>query len=279
MKFGTLQNVLGADLRDVFGMAAQLGFDGVELDWHELEQIHGGTLSPEDRPRWLGLAHENGVTISGVAAHFLNGGGLASADEKHQEQALWAIREGLQLCRDLKAEALLVPFFGSAEIESEDDKSRLIQHLKTLAPDAETAGVIIAIEHTLRGDEAAQLLNEVNSSFVGNYWDMANCMSLGFDPLEEIQMLGKHITRVHAKEFERAKIVAPRKPGSYSGLNTVPFGKGDVPTREVLSALKSAGYTGWITLETGAFGDKQQAAKEALEVLKNSSQDSESRSQ
>ena len=101
MKFGALQGVLGADLPEVFTLAAQLGFDGVELDWREIEQIHGGTLSPEDRPRWLGAAQETGVAISGVAAHFLNAGGIASADEKQREHGLWAIREGLQLCRDL----------------------------------------------------------------------------------------------------------------------------------------------------------------------------------
>jgi sugar phosphate isomerase/epimerase len=268
MKLGTLQNVLGADLRDVFGIAAQLGFEGVELDWHEIEQIHGGTLSPEDRPRGLDAAHENGVVISGVAAHFLNGGGIASADEKHQEQGLWAIREGLQLCRDLEAEALLVPFFGAAEIESAGDKQRLLENLKILAPEAESAGVVIAIEHTLRGDEAAQILAEINSPFVGDYWDMANCMSLGFDPLEEIQMLGRHIARVHAKEFEKARVTGARASGSYPGLNTVPFGQGDVPVKDILAALKNSGYTGWVTLETGAFGDKQEAAKAALEVLK-----------
>jgi sugar phosphate isomerase/epimerase len=268
MKFGTLQGVLGADIRDVFAIAAELGFDGVELDWREIEQIHGGTLSPEDRPRWLGAAQENGVAISGVAAHFLNGGGIASADEKHQEQGVWAIREGLQLCRDLEAEALLVPFFGPAEITDEAGKGRLAEHLKLLAPEAETAGVVIAIEHTLRGDDAAQLLHDVASPFVGDYWDMANCMALGYDPLEEIQMLDHRIARVHAKEFEKARVTGPRQPGSYPGLNTVPFGSGDVPVRNVLTALKNVGYTGYITLETGAFGDNQQSAKAALEVLK-----------
>ena len=268
MKFGTLQGVLGADLPEVFALAKQLGFDGVELDWREIEQIHGGTLSPEDRPRWLAAAQENGVPISGVAAHFLNAGGIASADEKVQQRALWEIREGLQLCRDLEAEALLVPFFGAAEMQSDDDKRRLVENLKTLAPDAEATGVVLAIEHTLRGDEAARILDEVNSPFVGDYWDMANCMSLGYDPLEEIAMLGKHVARVHAKEFEKARVTGPRTPGSYPGLNTVPFGSGDVPVREVLAALKSAVYTGYVTLETGAFGDRAQSAKAALAVLK-----------
>ena len=116
-------------------------------------------------------------------------------------------------------------------MQSEDDKKRLVEQLKILAPEAATAGVVIAIEHTLRGDEAARLLDEVNSPFVGDYWDMANCMSLGYDPLEEIGMLGKHIARVHAKECEKAKVTSPRAIGSYPGLNTVPFGSGDVPVK------------------------------------------------
>jgi len=270
MKFGTLQGVLGAEFPEVFSIAGELGFDGVEIDWFDIEQIHGGTLSPEDRPRWLAAAQENGVAVSGVAAHFLNAGGIASSDAKHEEQGLWAIREGLQLCRDLQAEALLVPFFGSAEMQSDDDKSRLIKNLKILAPEAEAAGVVVAIEHTLRGDEAARLLDEVNSPFVGDYWDMANCMSLGYDALQEIEMLGKHIARVHAKEFEKAKVTEARQPGNYPGLNTVPFGSGDVPVKDVLAALKQANYTGYITLETGTFGDKLQSAKAVLDVLKNS---------
>lgn len=269
MKFGTLQGVLGADLRDVFAIAKELGFEGVELDWHEIEQIHGGTLSPEDRPRWLMAAQDAGVTISGVAAHFLNAGGIASADEKHREQGLWAIREGLQLCRDLEAEALLVPFFGSAELQNDDDKKHLVENLQILAPEAGSAGVILAIEHTLHGDEAAQILEEINFPFVGDYWDMANCMALGYQPLEEIQSLGHHIARVHAKEFETTRLVSPRTPGSYSGLNTVPFGSGDVPVKEILAALKNVGYTGWVTLETGAFGERQSSAKAALDVLKD----------
>lgn len=268
MKYSSLQGVLGAELPQVFEVAARLGFEGVELDWRDFEQAQSGVLSADKRPLWLAAARENGVSISGVAAHFLNVGGIACADEKQREFGMRAVREGLLLCRDLEAGALLVPFFGRAEMQSDDDKKCLIENLKILAPEAEKIGVVIAIEHTLRGDEAAAILDEVNSPFVGDYWDMANCMCVGYDPLEEIQMLGRHIVRVHAKECEKARIVSPRDPGSYSGLNTVPFGSGDVPVQEILQALKAVGYDGWITLETGAFADKEQSAQAALEVLK-----------
>ena len=50
MKFGTLQSVLREPLPRVFGVAAELGFDGVELDWHDAaEARQGGTLGPEQR--------------------------------------------------------------------------------------------------------------------------------------------------------------------------------------------------------------------------------------
>ncbi|MDF2440078.1 MAG: L-ribulose-5-phosphate 3-epimerase [Abditibacteriota bacterium] len=162
-----------------------------------------------------------------------------------------------------------MPFFGPAEISDAAAVERLGKNLRLLAPAAEAANVTLAIEHTLRGDEAAKVLSSVASSHIGAYWDMANCMSLGYDPLAEIAMLRSHIVRVHAKEFTGEGIVGRRQAGSYPGLNVVPFGQGDVPLSKVLPALQEVGYKGYITLETGAFGDNKESARAALEVLRS----------
>ncbi|MDQ3815056.1 MAG: sugar phosphate isomerase/epimerase, partial [Armatimonadota bacterium] len=200
MKFGTLQGVLGEPLSDVFAVAKELGFDGVELDWRERSQAQsGGPLGPEQRPVIREAADAAGVEISSVAAHFLNQGGIASADNQMQQQGLEAVREGIDLCRDLGVRVLLVPFFGPGTIEDEAGIERLTASLKQLAPDAEAAGVILGIEHTLRGDQAASLLAAVGSPCVGDYWDMANCMCFGYDPLQEIEYLKDHLAQVHAK--------------------------------------------------------------------------------
>ncbi len=255
MKFSTLQSVLGEELDAVFSGAAKLGFDGVELDWRDPADAQTGALNPELRPAIRQRATEAGIQISGVAAHFLNGGGLADAEK--EEFGFDSVRAGLQLCRDLGAGALLVPFFGPGEIRGDEAKLRLIENLRKLAPEA---------LESLRGDEAARLLDEINSPAVGDYFDMANCLSLGFDPLQEIEFLGRHIVRVHAKEFSGAQ--TGQNPGAYPGLNQVAFGAGKVPVREVLSQLKAIGYDGWITLETGVFGEPRESARAALAVLK-----------
>lgn len=205
-----------------------------------------------------------------MAAHFLNGGGIASADPETRQAGIDAVRAGIDLCRDLGAKVLLVPFFGDAEIETAEDKDRLVESLNLLAPTAESANVTLTIEHTLRGDEAAQLLEKVRSTHIGDYFDMANCMCFGYDPVREVEMLGYHIAQVHAKEYDRGDApLGPRSKGQYPNLNPKPLGEGQVPIKGVLTALQQMSYEGYVVLETGAFGDRRGSAKKALNILKD----------
>ena len=267
MKFGTLQNVIEQPLSTVFAVASELGFEGVELDWYDFTEAQpGGPLAPENRQSIRSSAAQAGVEIPSVAAHFLNRGGLA--DPEKEAFGLDAVRAGIRLCTDLGATYLLVPFFGPAMMRDQQAVARLEANLRRLAPEAEQAGVTLAIEHTLRGDDTAALLDRVNSPNIGNYWDMANCMGLGYDPLEEIAQLGRHIVRVHAKEYHRGE-AEPGTPAAphFDGLNTKPFGEGDVPVPAVLAALQQNGYDSYVVLETGKFDDARRSAKAALTLL------------
>ena len=267
MKFGTLQNVIEQPLSSAFTVASDLGFQGVELDWYDFAEAQpGGPLAPENRNTIRQAAADARVDIPCVAAHFLNRGGLA--DPEKEAFGLDAIRTGIRLCTDLGVAYMLVPFFGPAMMHDDQAVARLEANLRLLASEAEQAGVTLAIEHTLRGDETAALLERVDSPAVGNYWDMANCMGLGYDPLEEIAQLGKHIVRVHAKEYHQGDAApgTPQEP-HFDGLNTKPFGEGDVPVPEVLAALQEIGYDGYVVLETGKFDDAARSASAALSLL------------
>ena len=269
MKYGTLQGVLGESLETVFATAARLGFDGVELDWGAAADAEGeGKLGPGQRGAIRERARQAGVEISSVAAHFLNRGGLGSAETTVQNAGLEAVRTGIALCGDLGAKVLLVPFFGSAELKGGTDTTQVIRHLKTLAPEAEARGVRLGVESTLPARDVATLADSVGSAFVGSYWDMGNAMWLGYDDVEEIDTLGDRIVAVHVKEFAGA----PRtSPDSYNGLNAKPFGEGEVPLPAVIAALRGTTYEtrfGYLTLETGGFGDPHGSAAKALAVLK-----------
>lgn len=268
MKIGTLQNVIEQPLDTLFTVAVQLGFDGVELDWSDPDWAQpGGRLAPDNRPTIRRAAAEAGVEIPSVAAHFLSRGGITL--EETEAFGLEVIRTGIELCVDLGARYLLVPFFSAAEIKGIATVSRLVKNLQQLAPDAEAAGVILAIEHTMPAELTAEVLDNVDSSNIGNYWDMGNSMALGADPLEEIAHLGSRIARVHAKEYHQGS----DSPGSryalhFDGLNRKPFGQGDVPVPAVLDALRQVGYDDYIVLETGKFDDPAGSAQAALKYLR-----------
>ncbi|MDF2440079.1 MAG: hypothetical protein JWN98_1063 [Abditibacteriota bacterium] len=96
MKFASLQGVLGEPLPSVFFVARELGFEGVELDWHAHAEIEDdGPLAPQNRAAIVAAARAARIEIHAVAAHFLNGGGIASADEAMQQFGLQSIRDGI----------------------------------------------------------------------------------------------------------------------------------------------------------------------------------------
>jgi L-ribulose-5-phosphate 3-epimerase len=270
MHFGTMQNVINESVGGVFHRAAQLGFASVELDWNRPEDaLPGGTLSPTMREMIPKTARLNDIVIASVAAHFLNNGNIASADADVVAEAMLQIRRGITVCREVGAKVLLVPFFFKGEIEGDAGMERLIRNLRTLAPDAEQAGVVLGIENTLMATQNAAVIDAVNSPSVGVYWDMANGIAVGYNPVADVQTLGKRIVQVHAKEYAhdggaRGNRANPR----FDLLNKKPLGAGDVPLRDVLAALTQVGYTGHVVLETGVFGDHHASAQAALEALR-----------
>ena len=182
MKIGTLQNVLNEPLGSSFHRAGQLGFAGIELDWsNPSEALPGGSMSPSMRAMMVLTARNNNLEIASVAAHFLNNGNIASADSAVVSSAMLNIRRGIELCHDIGAKVLLVPFFYHGEIEGDAGIDRLTRNLGALAAEAASAGVTLGIENTLSAVQNAAVIDAVGSPAVGVYWDMANGVACGYD--------------------------------------------------------------------------------------------------
>lgn len=125
-----------------------------------------------------------------------------------------------------------------------DALNRAYDALQALAVEAEDRGVVLAVETAwnrflLSPVEAADFCDRLNSPNVGMYVDVGNLLAYGY-PEDWIRTLGRHVARVHAKDYD------VHQPGRAGFCD---LGAGSVAWPEVLTALRTIGYAGPLTYE------------------------------
>lgn len=257
MKFGTRDGVLRKPWEEIFDEAARLGFDGVELN---VGGDYADTMlwDADGRKKLKNWSERSNVELASVCIGAMWQISLANPDPDVQSEAKTIIADTVKFCRELGAEFILVPItpFREGDLTPEQSVKNWIEGLKPCASVAEEYDVILAIENVGGGvcpsaKRQMEIIEGVNSPFVQAYYDFGNGLSLGNDPVEEIELLDKQIAAVHAK--------APG--GTY-------LGEGDLDFDAVADALKEIGYDGYIILETRATDNPARAASKNLTFLK-----------
>ncbi len=119
----------------------------------------------------------------------------------------------------------------------------ILEEMKALMPYAEEKGVTLLIEtNGVYADTARlrALLDRIPSDNIGALWDLHHPYRYrGEKPEETLQNLGAYIKHVHIKDS-----VVENGQTQYRIL-----GEGDLPLREMLFALRSINYEGYVSLE------------------------------
>ena len=240
-----------ADLERVFALAKDAGFDGVELALAEDGPVNMNSTK-EDMEKICALAKEHGIELYSLASGMYWKKNYTSNDDATRRYAIDTAKKQLELASYLGMESILV-VPGACGVDFEPDSEvipydvaydRALSALSELAPVAEKYGVVLGIENVwnkflLSPIEMRDLIDKVNSPFVGSYFDVGNVLYCGY-PEHWINILGKRITKVHFKDYKR-------EPG---GLNCfVDLLSGDVDYIAVMDAFRNIGYDGWVTAE------------------------------
>lgn len=223
-----------------FEKLREAGFEGVEL------------ISPNalDIEEVLKARDKTGIIIHGVSGSVHWSSPLSSPDASVVEKGLAAIRKEIE---DVKAyggtTVLVVPAVVTKEVSYRDAYKRSQENIRKLIPDAEKAGVKLAIEEVwnkflLSAPEMARYIDEFRSDAVVAYFDVGNVVEYGY-PQEWIRDLGKRIAKIHIKEYA--------KPKRFD----YPLGEGEIDWPAVVAALREIDYAGWITAEVG-MGDLEK---------------------
>ena len=240
------QNV---NLREACEQAKKAGYDGVELCISETGELNMKTTERELQ-QIRRMANDMGLEICSVGAWNMWEHNLAGNDEKEAAYASDIARKQVEAAHAFGADAVLIvpgwvgtPFApGIVRYDEAYDNAQ--KRLAALAPFAEGAGVSLAVENVwnkflLSPIELRRFLDEINSDFVGAYFDVGNIIYIGY-PDQWIEILGERIKRLHFCDarFEQAGL------GMFVDLF-----EGDVDFEAVMRAVKKVGYDKWATVE------------------------------
>ena len=222
-------------------MVKEAGFEGVEPN---------GGMDQDDVVKAM---EETGLMAASVCCHTHWAKPLSDPNPAVREVGL----EGLKLSlRDAKrygaGSVLLVPGVARGGVSYEQCWDRSIAEIRKAIPLAEELGVVISIENVwndfiINETEALRYLEEINSPWVKWHFDIGNIIWYG-EPIDWIKKLGKHIERLHIKEFSRDLAM---KKGRGAGFGAK-FLEGANNWPGIMKALGEVGYAGsWGIAEQG----------------------------
>lgn len=233
---------------DALRLAGRLGFDGVHVSIGM--DVSKGTLPLADETlqrRFLDASKESGVAISSLRLDILQKDGLGAQDPEEYGRAKGWVAQSIPIAEALlenegSNKVILLPFFGPTELKAPQQLANVVNALREIAPKAEAAGVVFALENTLNAKQNLEIIERIDSRSVGVYYDVGNAYKLQYPILEEIQELGEKgcMSQIHFKDntSREMKITPQYLEG------------GRIDFLAVVDGLLATGYNDWVVLET-----------------------------
>jgi L-ribulose-5-phosphate 3-epimerase len=253
-------SLIDYSIHEAMSIAAELGFDGVEIACREPH------LSPEaSLPRvreMKALADGHGMEIpalAGYMGHFSTSGDAECAGAYDQFMGL--------LERAVMLEAGMIRIFqgGPNAFLAEDyHYAKAAFWIRKCAEEARAAGKQIVLEIHNQSlvettDSALRLLDLIGDDQVGLIHDAGNMYITDTEFGEKsVRQLGSRLFHVHIKDERRIGQVG--EPGTFKNLTRhgeefflqCRLGEGEVDHGGLLRGLREQRYAGWLTLECAA---------------------------
>ena len=230
----------GRTFQDFVAIAGELGFEGIELHniRGELFSDRGGAFySPQACAATVRMLYEKKLSLPCIDV-------LSDpADPAARDETLAEIAACLEIAHNLR-----IPFVRLRALSGAEDSSRAALCVRDLLeaalPNARARGIVLLIETVGIFSSTARLrdiLNYFASDDLAALWEMYAPYAIGGEsPEETITNLGAYVRHVHLKDFETA---------SDGSSRFCPIGQGELPLEDLMGALRSVNYDGFISLE------------------------------
>lgn len=224
---------------EIYSMAKDLGFDGIEIRGLGKEifavkaQPFIESQLPQTRKKLAELRLEIPCLSSGCCLKFAE-----KAEQNFEE-----ITQYITLAAKLGTPFIRILADLDPQPGGEVDDEVVLTELKRLVPVAEAKGVTLLVETNGVYTDTARLchlLDRVASDAVAALWDVHHPYRFGGEtPGKTVQNLGAYIKYVHIKD----SVV------ENGAIRYRMIGEGDLPIDDIMLALRSINYEGYISLE------------------------------
>jgi L-ribulose-5-phosphate 3-epimerase len=216
---------------EAVSLAKRIGFDGVQVSIGRGGKGVVKSLPLADaslQQQYLDASRKESLPIASLCLDILHRNYLKN-DPLGQR---W-VADSIPIAKAMGVRVILLPFFGKGALDTTAEMDYVGDALREVAPDAERAGVIFALENTISARDNVRIMERANSPAVLVYYDVGNSTKSGFNIVDEIRWLGKErICEVHLKD------------------NPHYLGEGTIDFPAVVSALVDIGFDQWAQLET-----------------------------
>lgn len=241
----------GYPLAQLFAVSREAGYEAVELNVYPADGVGLTMDSTAREAEAIGrMARDHGLQLRSLSTGLLWKHSLSSADESVRLEGRSIVVKQLELAETLGMDSVLVvPGAVKPDIPYDVCYEQSRRELEALAKEAEKRKVRIGIENVwnkflLSPLEMRSFVDELDSPYIGVYFDVGNAMLHGF-PEQWIRILGHRVFKVHVKDYRTTV-------GTSSGF--VPLLSGHVDWFAVAEALRGIGYADTITAEVGVYG-------------------------
>ncbi len=224
---------------DMYTMAKDLGFDGIEIRGlgKYLDAMAAPPFSGDKLPETVNLLKRLRLSVSCLSSN------CCLKDADHAEENKKELLQYITLAESLGTPYIRILADRGIAPEGEADDEAIINQLTSLAPVAEKAGVTLLVETNglyANTDRLRSLLERIPSDAVGALWDIHHPYRIaGEEPEKTVQNLGAYIKYVHVKDSVMTE----------EGISYRMVGEGDLPIDDMLLALSSINYDGYLSLE------------------------------
>lgn len=244
LKYGICQWCMPGDGMYAPKLAAQAGWDGVQLDLGTYERgmaltqkaIQEGLL--EDAERYK-IAYPS-LVVNAVTVHSMS---KNRRDSSEGQIVYELIQKGVEATAALKIEAIMLPCFFESYITCEEEFQNTVDAFRYCCQLAQDKGIDVYVESILSAADQLRMVEEVKMPNLYVFYDTQNYDA--FSDLDQVEMI-RAIQPYMGTQFHV-------KDGCGTTSNRM-VGEGNGKVFQTLNYIRDKGFRGWVISEN--FYDK-----------------------